>query len=50
MVFVRNSIIAKRTESLEGEESDTIYMEVTLSLKESGVFLLLTDHHKMTTK
>ena len=31
MVFVRNSIIAKGLESLEGKESDAICIEVTIS-------------------
>ena len=33
MVFVRNGIIAKRLESLEGKESKTICIEVTISKK-----------------
>ena len=33
MVFVRNGIIAKRLESLEGKESETIGIEVTISKK-----------------
>ena len=33
MVFVRNSIIAKGLESLEGKESDAICIEVTISKK-----------------
>ena len=32
MVFVRNGTIAKRIESLEGKESETIYVEVTLGI------------------
>ena len=31
MVFLRNSIIAKGLESLEGKESDAICIEVTIS-------------------
>ena len=49
MVFVGNSIIAKNLESLEGKESETICIEVTIS-KKSGVLHLFTDRHKMTTK
>ena len=33
MVFVGNSIIAKNLESLEGKESETICIEVTISKK-----------------
>ena len=33
MVFVRNSIIAKRLESLEEKESETICIEITISNK-----------------
>ena len=33
MVFVRNSIIAKRLESLEGKESEKMCIEVTISKK-----------------
>ena len=33
MVFVRNDIIAKRLESLEGKESETICIEFTISKK-----------------
>ena len=33
MVLVQNSIITKRLESLEGKESETIYIEVTISKK-----------------
>ena len=33
MVFIRNGIIAKRLESLEGKESETICIEVTISKK-----------------
>ena len=33
MVFVRNDIIAKRLESPEGKESETISIEVTVSKK-----------------
>ena len=33
IVFVRNGIIAKRLESLEGKESETICIEVTISKK-----------------
>ena len=33
MVFVRNGIIAKRLECLEGKESETICVEFTISKK-----------------
>ena len=33
MIFVRNSIIAKRLESLEGKEGKTICVENTISKK-----------------
>ena len=38
MVFVRNSIIAKRLQSLDGKESEVICIDVTIS-KKKGVML-----------
>ena len=39
MVFVRNGIIVKRLESLEGKESETIFIEVTISKKKWCIIL-----------
>ena len=39
MVFVRNGIIVKRLGSLEGKESETIFIEVTISKKKWFIIL-----------